>query len=87
MDPLTKRRLGTLVVFLVALPWAYMAGGCDSGYGIFGFTSGFIFSIGVFRFIEDRRLLRERDEVMRRFIRPRFDPQTMGGWKDHDRAG
>jgi hypothetical protein len=85
MDPLTKRRLGTLVVFLVAAPWAYLAGGCESGYGIFGFASGFIFSIGVFRLIDDRALARDRDETLKRFLRPRFDEERFGGWRPHGR--
>jgi hypothetical protein len=83
MDPLNRRHVGTLVVMVVALAWAMVAHSCP-WEAVAGFASGFAAAIGTLRFIEDVGRRRERDEAMRRFVRPRYDKDGFGGWRPHD---
>lgn len=85
MDPLTTRRLGTLIVFLISAAQVAWANTFAPVATVAIFSAGIVFGVGIVRFIDDRKVARDRDEVMERFLRPRFDKDTFGGWRSHGR--
>ena len=90
MDPLTWQRTWTLFTFVASLANATLAAyfvltGDAEVAVVPAFVSGFTFFAGLTFFVKDRKASRSRNEVMERFLRPRFDKDTFGGWRSHGR--
>jgi len=83
MDPLTRRDLLTLVIL-----------GCGAANAasiyvlpateIHAAAAGFCLALAAVMLKERGRITRTRNDVLRRFIRPRFDEDNFGGWRRHD---
>ena len=72
MDPLTKRNVGTLTVLALGVLAATDAQLFPEAVEVHAAVAGVCLAVGILRFIDDRRIARERNEVLRRFLRPRF---------------